>query len=63
MKGATRRRVDRRGGIAGQHDALAGTLRIGIGKRNGADERTRVGVLRVFDDVDGPSELDDFLRG
>ncbi len=59
MEGATGGWVDGRRGIAGEHDALAGALRIGVGRRNSAHERARVGVARVFEESASVGGLDD----
>ena len=60
METATRGWIDGRRRVAGEDDALAGTLDVGVGRRDRAYEGAGVGVARAFDDVGGTAEFDDF---
>ena len=55
-------RVDGGRRVAGEHDALAGALDVGIGRGNSAHQGARVGMLRALDDVGGGAELDDLAE-
>ena len=52
-------RVERRRRVAGQQDAFAGALAVGIGQRHRADKRLGVRVLRALEDLRRRADLDD----
>ena len=51
MEGATTWWVERRRGIAGQQDAFAGALAVGVGHWHRTAERLGVRVLRVLENL------------